>query len=66
LRHPFITGLAAHTQATPVQIVFAFARSIGMLPLTGTTDPEHMIQDLASRELALSPDDVHRIESLAG
>jgi diketogulonate reductase-like aldo/keto reductase len=37
-----------------------------MLPLTGTSDPEHMKQDLASRELALSTDEVRAIESLAG
>jgi diketogulonate reductase-like aldo/keto reductase len=66
LRHSFITALAARAQATSEQIVFAFARSVGMLPLTGTTDPQHMAQDLASRKLELSPDDVHRIESLAG
>lgn len=66
LRHPFIMGLAARAKATPAQIVFAFARAVGMLPLTGTTDPEHMAQDLASRELELSPDDVRSIESLAG
>jgi aryl-alcohol dehydrogenase-like predicted oxidoreductase len=37
-----------------------------MLPLTGTSDPEHMTQDLASGELALSADEVQAIESLAG
>jgi hypothetical protein len=37
-----------------------------MLPLTGTSDPEHMQQDLASRALDLSADEVRAIESLAG
>jgi diketogulonate reductase-like aldo/keto reductase len=37
-----------------------------MLPLTGTSDPEHMRQDLASRDLALSADEVQTIESLVG
>jgi aryl-alcohol dehydrogenase-like predicted oxidoreductase len=37
-----------------------------MLPLTGTTDAQHMKQDLASRDLALSADEVRAIESLAG
>jgi diketogulonate reductase-like aldo/keto reductase len=37
-----------------------------MLPLTGTADPEHMTQDLASRDLALSGDEVRAIESVAG
>jgi aryl-alcohol dehydrogenase-like predicted oxidoreductase len=37
-----------------------------MLPLTGTSNPEHMKQDLASSALALSPEAVQAIESLAG
>jgi diketogulonate reductase-like aldo/keto reductase len=66
LLHPLVTGLAARSKATPAQIVFRFAQAVGMLPLTGTTSAEHMRQDLASRELALPPDAVQAIESLAG
>ena len=66
LRHPVVTGLAARAGATPAQVVFAFARTVGMLPLTGTSDAEHMKQDLASRSLALAPDAVRAIEALAG
>jgi diketogulonate reductase-like aldo/keto reductase len=66
LRHPLVTGLAARADATPAQIVFSFARAIGILPLTGTTDGEHMKQDLASSDLVLPPDAVRAIASLAG
>ena len=66
LRHPLIASLAAGANTTPVQIVFAFARAVGILPLTGTSDAEHMKEDLASRDLALSPEAVRAIESLAG
>jgi diketogulonate reductase-like aldo/keto reductase len=66
LRHPVVTGLAARAGATAAQIVFAFARAVGMLPLTGTSNAEHMTQDLESRSVALSPDAVQAIESLAG
>ena len=66
LRHPLVAGLAARHHATPAQVVFRFARAVGMLPLTGTSDPEHMRQDLASRELDLSADDAAAIESVAG
>jgi diketogulonate reductase-like aldo/keto reductase len=66
LRHPVITGVAARAGGTAAQIVFAFARAVGMLPLTGTSDAEHMTQDLASRSIALSPDAVRAIEGLAG
>jgi len=66
LRHPLTTELAAHANATPAQIIFAFARMVGMLPLTGTSSAEHMKQDLASRDLVLPPDAVQAVESLAG
>jgi diketogulonate reductase-like aldo/keto reductase len=66
LHHPLIAGLAARAHATPAQVVFSFARAIEMLPLTGTTSAEHMKQDLSSRDLALSLDDVREIEALAG
>jgi diketogulonate reductase-like aldo/keto reductase len=66
LRHPTIGALAAQANATPAQIVFAFARAVGMLPLTGTSNADHMKQDLASREITLSQDAVHMIETIAG
>ncbi len=66
LRHPLVTGLAAQANVTPAQVVFRFARAVGMLPLTGTSSAEHMKQDLASLDLALSPDVIKAIESLAG
>jgi len=65
VRHPLITELARGANATPAQIVFAFARAVGMLPLTGTSDPEHMKQDLAARDLTLPADAAQAIESLA-
>ena len=66
LRHPLVGGIAARLKATPAQIVFRFAQAVGMLPLTGTSDPQHMTQDLASHALELSADEVRAIESLAG
>jgi diketogulonate reductase-like aldo/keto reductase len=66
LHHPLIASLAASANATPAQIVFSFARAIGILPLTGTTDAQHMKQDLASRDLTLPPEAVRAIESVAG
>lgn len=66
LHHSVVCGLAANSGATPAQIVFAFARAVGMLPLTGAADPEHLRQDLASGALALPTGAVEAIESLAG
>jgi diketogulonate reductase-like aldo/keto reductase len=66
LRSRLIGRIAAREGATPAQVVFRFARAVGMLPLTGTSDPEHMRQDLASATLTLTDDEVRAIESLAG
>jgi diketogulonate reductase-like aldo/keto reductase len=66
LHHPLVMGIAVRSRLTPPQVVFAFARAVGMLPLTGTSDAKHMQQDLASRDLSLSADDVRAIESLVG
>lgn len=66
LGHPLIAELAARRRATPAQIVFRFALAVGMLPLTGTSDPEHMRQDLAARELPLTDGEAGAIEALVG
>jgi diketogulonate reductase-like aldo/keto reductase len=66
LRHPAIRTLAAQLNATPAQIVFAFARQVGILPLTGTSNAEHMKQDLASLSLELPTEAVKAIEAIAG
>ena len=43
-----VRAIAARLGVTTAQLVFAFARQRGMLPLTGTTSAEHMRLDLAS------------------
>jgi diketogulonate reductase-like aldo/keto reductase len=64
--HPDLARVAARAGATPAQVIFRFAEAIGILPLTGTTDRTHMQEDLESRALPLSEDEVRWIESLAG
>ena len=66
LHHPLISRLAASHKATPAQVIFAFALAVGMLPLTGTSNQDHMQQDLASMRLVLEPEHVRAIERLAG
>jgi diketogulonate reductase-like aldo/keto reductase len=66
LRHPELTTLATQLNATPAQLVFAFARAVGMLPLTGTSNADHMKEDLASLGLTLPPEVVRAMESIAG
>ncbi len=51
---------------SPAQVVFRFALAVGMVPLTGTTDPSHMDEDLQALGFDLSADEVGAIESLGG
>jgi diketogulonate reductase-like aldo/keto reductase len=66
VRHPVVNEMAARLNATAAQVVFAFARAVRMLPLTGTSNAEHMREDLASRELQLAPEVVVELEGLVG
>lgn len=64
LEHPPFVNLATEFNATPAQVVFAFARAIEILPLTGTSDAEHMRQDLASLEIKIPDEIVTALESV--
>jgi diketogulonate reductase-like aldo/keto reductase len=63
-QHPLVHEIAVRENATLPQVIFKFASAVGMLPLTGTTDAEHMREDLASDRLHLSEEEVARIEAL--
>ena len=64
LHHPDVRRLAASTGRTIAQLVFRFAIQIGMLPLTGTTDPAHMREDLGALDFTLSEDEVALVETI--
>jgi diketogulonate reductase-like aldo/keto reductase len=66
LRTAAFRELVMRVGRTPAQIVFRFALQAGMLPLTGTTDPEHMREDLQVFDWELSREDMVTIEGLAG
>jgi diketogulonate reductase-like aldo/keto reductase len=65
-RHPRFREILERTGFTPAQTVFRFALQVGMLPLTGTTDKDHMTEDLESLNIQLSADDIRTIEGLVG
>ena len=65
LAAPEILTIAAREGVGPAQVIFCFALQVGMLPLTGTTDPQHMSDDLAAARITLSADEVERIETIA-
>lgn len=65
LADPEIRTIAKRLSAGPAQIIFRFAMQIGMLPLTGTTSQQHMREDLQAEQLALSTEEIQRIETIA-
>jgi diketogulonate reductase-like aldo/keto reductase len=59
-----VSSIARRLGATVPQVIFRFAQALGTIPLTGTSNQEHMKQDLASRALDFSEEDVSAIEEV--
>lgn len=60
---PALDGAAARHGATPAQIALAWlrARSPMILPIPGTSSPEHLEENWAAREIVLTKDEVDAI-----
>lgn len=65
LKNTQLIALAEQLHATPAQVIFSFAREVGILPLTGTSSTDHMREDLDGLTLSLPSDVVQAIESIA-
>ena len=65
LADPEVHRIAKRLGAGIAQVIFRFAMQVGMLPLTGTTNPHHMKEDLEAERLTLSPEDIQRIEVIS-
>jgi diketogulonate reductase-like aldo/keto reductase len=65
LARPELARIAGHRDRTVAQIVFRFALDMGMMALTGTTDPGHMRDDLDVFDFHLDAEEIERIERLA-
>jgi len=63
LKQKRIVAIAENHGKTPSQIVFRFAQQVGMLPLTGTSDPMHMQEDLDLAGLELDAEELSTINS---
>jgi diketogulonate reductase-like aldo/keto reductase len=66
LVHPEMAKIAKRHGRTVCQIVFRFALDVGMIPLTGTSNPTHMQEDLEvlNSNFRLDQSEVDRIENL--
>ncbi len=65
LQRPVVDEIAMRIGVPRETVVFRFAIQIGMIPLTGTSSPEHMRDDLRALEIELTEADVHAIETIA-
>ena len=65
VRSPVLHSIAAQAEITLAQVVFAFARAVGIVPLTGTSGVNHMREDLESIQVELPTDAIAKIESIA-
>jgi diketogulonate reductase-like aldo/keto reductase len=61
---PELHAIARRVGAGVAQVIFRFAQQVGMLPLTGTTDPQHMKEDLACERFTLTPEELQQVETI--
>jgi diketogulonate reductase-like aldo/keto reductase len=61
---PGMRAIAQRLGTGLAQVVFRFAMQVGMLPLTGTTNPQHMKDDLQAEQLTLTAEDMQAIETI--
>jgi diketogulonate reductase-like aldo/keto reductase len=61
---PDLRAMAAKYQTGLAQIVFRFSQQIGMQPLTGTTNQQHMKEDLQCERFTLTSDELALIETI--
>jgi diketogulonate reductase-like aldo/keto reductase len=61
---PNIRVIAQRLKTGLAQVVFRFAMQVGMLPLTGTTNEQHMKDDLQAERLTLTAEDIRIIETV--
>ena len=65
LSSPRLIAIARCHSKTLPQVVFRFAQQVGMIPLTGTSDADHMREDLAAFDFEFDPNEIERIENIA-
>jgi diketogulonate reductase-like aldo/keto reductase len=62
---PEVAQIAERHGRIAAQVIFRFATEVGIIPLTGTTDPRHMTEALDSVRFDLEPAEVELIAGLA-
>ncbi|MFW9780347.1 MAG: aldo/keto reductase family protein [Candidatus Heimdallarchaeota archaeon] len=65
LTHPRVLQMSKTMNRTIPQIIFSFARLIGILPLTGTTNRKHMEEDLESVNIMLTKEQIDYLTNIS-
>jgi len=65
MNSPVVQNIAKRLGCTAAQVIFRFASQIGMLPLTGTSNTQHMKEDLESDKLQLTPQELGQVETIS-
>ncbi|HBD7040389.1 TPA: aldo/keto reductase family protein [Legionella pneumophila] len=64
LLNPHMQSLAVKYDKTIPQIIFRFANQVGILPLTGTTNQQHMDNDLNIYDFEVTQEEIQYIENI--
>ncbi|XXQ34475.1 NADP-dependent oxidoreductase domain-containing protein [Plasmodiophora brassicae] len=64
LRRDVVLAIAGKMKVTPEQVWFRFLIDLGIVPLSGTTNEQHMRDDVAVHKMGLAEDDTRRIATL--
>ncbi|SPQ97345.1 unnamed protein product (mitochondrion) [Plasmodiophora brassicae] len=59
-----VLAIAGKMKVTPEQVWFRFLIDLGIVPLSGTTNEQHMRDDVAVHKMGLAEDDTRRIATL--
>jgi diketogulonate reductase-like aldo/keto reductase len=62
LRGAVVSSLAKKYQKTNEQVFYRFVQHLGIIPLSGTTSPEHMAQDLDLASFELTSAEIESIK----
>jgi len=65
LHDPRLTRIARDLGRSVAQVVFRFATQVGMIPLTGSSNSEHLREDVACFGFELTPQHIELIESIS-
>ena len=64
MQHPVVQRVARKHGKTAAQVIFRFARHIGIVPVMGSSSEQHLAQDLDALNFDLTDDEVRDIESM--